>query len=97
MKKKYNSRWVGSLVADGHRTLLRGGFFAYPANNRNKTGKIRLLYEAYPFAHIFVNAGGIASNGKKSILDIDFPMNNIHKKTPIILSSKAEYNIFSNY
>ena len=86
----YNMRWVGSLVADGHRTLLKGGFFCYPANNKDKNGKIRLLYEAYPFAYIFEKAGGKASDGIKDLLDVDFP-ENIHQKTPIILSSLEEF------
>ena len=62
IKENYSTRWVGSLVADAHRTLIKGGFFAYPANEKNKDGKIRLLYEAYPFAHIFEVAGGFGSN-----------------------------------
>ena len=48
-----STRWVGSLVADGHRTLIRGGIFSYPGDRVNKNGKLRLLYEAYPFAFIF--------------------------------------------
>lgn len=88
---KYSTRWVGSLVADAHRTLLKGGIFAYPGNNNNPDGKIRLLYEAYPFAHIFKIAGGKSTNGIiNSILDIPFPKN-IHQKTPIILSSQEEF------
>ena len=72
------------MVTDCHRTLIKGGIFAYPVNNKNKSGKIRLLYEAYPFAFIFKIAGGISSNGEKDILDIDFP-ENIHQKTGIFL------------
>lgn len=93
--KNYTTRWVGSLVADAHRTLLKGGFFAYPENKINSHGKIRLLYEAYPFAFIFEKAWGYASNGKISLLDVEFPKN-IHQKTPIILSSKFEFDIFNN-
>ena len=65
IKEKYGSRWVGSLVADAHRTLIKGGFFSYPANIKNKNGKIRLLYEAYPFSYIFNVAGGFSLNGKE--------------------------------
>ena len=93
IEQKYNARWVGSMVADGHRTLIKGGFFAYPANDKNKDGKIRLLYEAYPFAYIFETAGGIGSNGTVNLLDIPYPKN-IHQKTAIILSTKEEYEIF---
>ena len=94
IEQKYNARWVGSMVADGHRTLIKGGFFAYPANESNLSGKIRLLYEAYPFAHIFETAGGIATDGTTNILDIHYP-EKLHQKTPVILSSKTEYDIFS--
>ena len=93
IKENYTTRWVGSMVADAHRTLIKGGFFAYPANEKNKNGKIRLLYEAYPFAHIFEVAGGFGSNGEEQILDIPFPKN-IHQKTPIILSSNSEFTKF---
>jgi fructose-1,6-bisphosphatase I len=95
IEQKYGARWVGSLVADAHRTLIKGGFFAYPGNRKDKEGKIRLLYEAYPFAHIFHNAGGVSSNGVKSILDVPFP-DKIHQKTPIVLCGKYEHNLFMN-
>jgi len=94
IEQKYNARWVGSMVADGHRTLIKGGFFAYPENESNLQGKIRLLYEAYPFAHIFETAGGISTDGISNILDIPYP-EKLHQKTPIILSSKTEYDIFA--
>jgi fructose-1,6-bisphosphatase I len=95
IEQKYGTRWVGSLVADAHRTLIKGGFFAYPGNRKDTEGKIRLLYEAYPFAHIFHNAGGFSSNGVKSILDVPFP-DKIHQKTPIVLCGKYEYDLFMN-
>ena len=94
INQNYSMRWVGSMVADAHRTLIKGGIFSYPGNNKNKEGKIRLLYEAYPFAYIFNKANGKSSNGSQDILDIDFP-NNIHQKTPIILSSDYEFNLFN--
>lgn len=94
IQEKYSSRWVGSLVADAHRTIIKGGFFAYPGNKKDTNGKIRLLYEAYPFAHIFSLGGGFSSNGEKNILDIDFPKN-IHQKIPIVLSGKYEFNLFN--
>jgi len=95
IEQKYGARWVGSLVADAHRTLIKGGFFAYPGNRKDPEGKIRLLYEAYPFAHIFHNAGGVSSNGVKSILDVPFP-DKIHQKTPIVLCGKYEHDLFMN-
>lgn len=94
IEQKYSARWVGSMVADGHRTLIKGGFFAYPANENSVQGKIRLLYEAYPFAHIFETAGGVSTDGTTNILDIPYP-EKLHQKTPIILSSKTEYDIFA--
>lgn len=93
IEKKYSARWVGSLVADGHRTIIKGGFFAYPANSKDTSGKIRLLYEAYPFAFLFHVGGGKASNGSINLLDVPFP-ENIHQKTPIILASSEDMNMF---
>lgn len=86
----YTHRFVGSLVADAHRTLLKGGIFMYPKNQNSKTGKIRLLYEAIPFAFIFEKAGGVGSNGVKRLIDVDFK--DIHQKTEIILSSEYEFS-----
>ena len=83
-------RGGGALVADVHRTLLKGGFFSYPGIKTSPSGKIRLLYEAYPFAFIFESAGGKATNGDIPLLDIEFPEDNIHFKTPIVLASCYE-------
>lgn len=90
INNKYTSRWVGSLVADFHRTIIKAGFLSYPANSDNSSGKIRLLYEAYPLAYIIENLGGSSSNGIKSLLELDFPWENIHKKTPIFFGSRYE-------
>lgn len=89
---KFSCRWVGSMVTDCHRTLIKGGIFAYPSNKKDIDGKIRILYEAYPFAYIFKIAGGKSSNGEKDILNIAFPKN-IHQKTPVYLGSNYEMNI----
>lgn len=86
----YTQRWVASLVADAHRTMIKGGFFCYPGDQRNPDGKIRLLYEAYPFAFIFEKAGGEAMDGERDLLDVEFPWEDIHQKTPIYLSGSAE-------
>ena len=91
--EKYTCRWVGCMAADGHRTVIKGGIFAYPENRKDTSGKIRLLYEAYPFAHIFHIGGGFSSNGNVNILDVPFP-ENIHQKTPIILCGKYENDLF---
>ncbi|MDP9149318.1 MAG: class 1 fructose-bisphosphatase, partial [Myxococcota bacterium] len=66
----YGHRYVGSLVADAHRTLLKGGVFAYPSDKKNAQGKLRLLYEANPMAFLFEQGGGAATNGVDRILDI---------------------------
>uniref|UniRef100_A0A6C0LXQ0 fructose-bisphosphatase n=1 Tax=viral metagenome TaxID=1070528 RepID=A0A6C0LXQ0_9ZZZZ len=95
IKEGYSARWVASMVADAHRTLIKGGLFSYPANSKNIYGKIRLLYEAYPFAYIFKIAGGKSLNGRNNmdILDIPYPIK-CHQKTPVILSSNYEMNKF---
>ena len=92
--EKYTCRWVGCMAADGHRTVIKGGIFAYPENRKDTSGKIRLLYEAYPFAHIFHIGGGFSSNGNVNILDVPFP-ENIHQKTPIILCGKYENDLIN--
>lgn len=91
--EKYTMRWIGTMVADCHRTLLKGGLFAYPSDSKNTEGRIRLVYEAYPFAYIFQQANGYSSNGYTNILQLEFPKN-IHQKTPVILSSKKEFDMF---
>ena len=80
-----NTRYVGSLVADFHRNLLGGGLFAYPANRKNKRGKLRLLYEASPLAFIVEQAGGAATDGKERILDIQ--PTELHQRTPLYIGS----------
>ena len=95
----YSARYVGSLVSDAHRTLIKGGFFAYPTNIINSTGKIRLIYEAFPIAFILETAGGKSSNceySNNSLLDIEFPINNIHQKTGLLLSSPFEFNLYKS-
>lgn len=86
--KPYSLRYIGSMVADLHRTLLYGGIFIYPADNKNPNGKLRLQYEAAPMAYIFENAGGAASNGIQRILDIQ--PKQLHQRTPLIIGSKAD-------
>lgn len=95
ISKGYSARWVGSMVTDCHRTLVKGGIFAYPGNKKSPDGKIRLLYEAYPFAYIFKIAGGVSFDGEKSILDIPFPPK-LHQKTPIYLGGVSEIELMKN-
>ncbi|MFN0198751.1 MAG: class 1 fructose-bisphosphatase [Planctomycetaceae bacterium] len=85
---KYSSRYIGSMVADFHRTLLKGGVFLYPPTENNPQGKLRLLYEANPVAFLAEQAGGIAIDGKRRILDIE--PESIHQRTPIVVGSPFE-------
>ncbi|KAH3899913.1 probable Fructose-1,6-bisphosphatase [Saccharomycodes ludwigii] len=94
--KQYNARYIGSMVADVHRTLLYGGLFSYPADGKNKNGKLRLLYEAFPMALIVEQAGGKAVNDKgKRILDLT--PKNIHDKSSIWLGSSGEVDKYLSY
>jgi fructose-1,6-bisphosphatase I len=88
----YSTRYVGSLVADFHRTMLKGGVFLYPPTQQYKTGKLRLMYEANPLAFIAEQAGGMAIDGCRRILDIE--PENIHQRTPLILGSQTEVEAF---
>ena len=87
---KYTGRWVASLVADFHRTIIKGGIVMYPSNKKNPDGRIRLLYEAYPLANIIEKVGGSSYDEISSILDQDFPSDNPHKRTPIYFGSNYE-------
>ncbi|KPK51978.1 MAG: fructose 1,6-bisphosphatase [Myxococcales bacterium SG8_38_1] len=84
-KKAYRLRYIGAMVADIHRTLLRGGIFVYPHDVKNEKGKLRLLYEASPMAFIVEAAGGAASDGKSRILDIQ--PTSLHQRTPVFIGS----------
>ncbi|XP_061390748.1 fructose-1,6-bisphosphatase 1 [Musca vetustissima] len=86
--KPYGARYVGSMVADVHRTIKYGGIFIYPATKSAPNGKLRLLYECNPMAYLMEQAGGLASNGKIPILDI-VPQK-IHERSPIFLGSKLD-------
>lgn len=89
----YSSRYIGSLVADFHRTLLKGGVFLYPPTKAKAEGKLRLLYEANPLAMIAEQAGGMASNGRERILGLT-PAE-IHQRTPFMVGSKSEMERFA--
>jgi len=93
-EKGYGSRYVGSLVADFHRTLLKGGVFFYPPTSAYPGGKLRLLYEANPLAFIAEEAGGMATDGHSRVLEIQ--PKNIHQRTPLILGSRTEVMGFVN-
>lgn len=84
--RPYTSRYIGSLVADFHRNLLKGGIFIYPQTNSNPNGKLRLLYECNPIAFIAEQAGGIAMDGERRILEIE--PETIHQRIPFYTGSK---------
>jgi fructose-1,6-bisphosphatase I len=92
---KYSARYVGSMVADVHRTLQYGGIFAYPADKKNLNGKLRLLYEAAPMAFLVEQAGGLATTGDRDILDV-LPTD-VHARVPCILGSKDDVKELQSY
>jgi fructose-1,6-bisphosphatase I len=83
--RPYSSRYIGSLVADFHRNLLKGGVFIYPSTLKSPKGKLRLLYECNPLALIIEQAGGTATDGFRRILDI--PPTSLHQRTPLFIGS----------
>ncbi|HAW51088.1 MAG TPA: class 1 fructose-bisphosphatase [Flavobacteriales bacterium] len=83
----YSARYIGSMVADLHRNLLKGGIFMYPATTSAPNGKLRLLYECHPMAFVIENAGGKASSGEQRILDIQ--TSGLHQRIPIFLGSES--------
>ena len=90
--KRYSSRYIGSMVADFHRTLLKGGIFLYPPTQEAPGGKLRLLYEANPMAFLAEQAGGIATDGTQPVLDVQ--PESIHQRTPLIVGSRVEMAAF---
>ena len=84
--RPYSARYIGSMVADIHRTLIKGGIFIYPHSKKYPEGKLRLMYECNPLGFIIEQAGGMATNGFKRILEIE--PESIHQTTPIYVGSK---------
>ncbi len=93
--KAYGLRYVGTLVADFHRTLLRGGVFHYPGDKKSPDGKLRLLYEAAPLALLAEAAGGSASTGTVRILDV-MPKD-LHQRVPLLIGSKNEVEFAASF
>lgn len=87
-ENSYSSRYIGSMVADIHRTLLQGGVFLYPPTQSHPEGKLRLMYEANPMAMILEHAGGKAYAGTQRILDI--VPDSLHQRTSVIMGSPIE-------
>jgi fructose-1,6-bisphosphatase I len=90
----YTQRYIGSMVADVHRNLIKGGIFMYPGTTDKPKGKLRLLYECNPFAYIVEMAGGIATNGTDRILEIE--PTEIHQRTPMFIGSKLMMEELAN-
>lgn len=84
--KNYTARYIGSLVADFHRNILKGGIYVYPATAKNPNGKLRLMYECNALAFVAEQAGGAATDGSGRILDIQ--INDLHQRTPFYVGSK---------
>jgi len=93
--RKYSARYIGSMVADFHRTLLKGGVFLYPPTADHPDGKLRLLYEANPVAFLTEQAGGTAIDGKRRILDIE--PTSIHQRCPLVCGSRRELADFERF
>ncbi len=95
--KNFNMRWIASMVADVHRILNRGGIFMYPADARDpdKPGKLRLMYEANPMSMLVEQAGGVATDGKTRILDIQ--PHTLHQRVAVFLGSKNEVERVTGY
>ncbi|MCH2161718.1 MAG: class 1 fructose-bisphosphatase [Phycisphaerales bacterium] len=84
----YSSRYIGSMVADVHRTLIRGGVFMYPPTAKNPGGKLRLLYEANPMAMIVEQAGGLSYSGDERTMEVE--AREVHQRVPVLLGSRKE-------
>ncbi len=90
----YTQRYIGSMVADVHRNLIKGGIFMYPGMKDKPNGKLRLLYECNPFAFIIERAGGKATDGQQRILDIQPTA--VHQRTPFFIGSKCMMEEFES-
>jgi fructose-1,6-bisphosphatase I len=93
--RPYGTRYIGSLVADAHRTLLYGGIFLYPGSIKKPEGKLRLLYEAAPLSMIIEQAGGKAISEQERILDI--APHELHQRTPLIIGSPEEVDLVQSF
>jgi len=94
-ERPYTSRYIGSLVSDFHRNMIKGGIFMYPETAKNLKGKLRLLYECNPIAFICEQAGGLAVNGNKNILDIQ--PKSLHQRTPFYCGSEEMIKDLQNF
>ena len=95
--KRFNMRWIASMVAEVHRILTRGGVFMYPYDSRDpsKAGKLRLMYEGNPMSFLIEQAGGASSDTQQPIMDVE--PHHIHQRVPVILGSKQEVERVNRY
>ncbi len=93
--RPYTARYIGSLVSDFHRNLIKGGIYLYPATTLKPNGKLRLLYECNPLAFLAEQAGGLATNGKTNILDMQPTA--LHQRCPLIIGSPSMVKEFESY
>lgn len=93
--KPWSSRYIGSLVADFHRNLLKGGIFLYPDMTDAPAGKLRLLYECNPMAFIAEQAGGVATDGSQNILDLQ--PGSLHQRTPLYIGNRREMELLHGF
>jgi fructose-1,6-bisphosphatase I len=93
--RPYTTRYIGSLVADFHRNMIRGGIYIYPGTTKNANGKLRLLYECNPMAFLAEQAGGKASDGFRRILDIQ-PYD-LHQRSPLFIGSRSMVETAERY
>ena len=91
--RPYSSRYIGSLVADFHRTLLKGGVFLYPPTKSHPQGKLRLMYEANPIAFLAEQAGGMATDGTRRIMET--APASLHQRTPLLVGSRTEMELLA--
>ena len=91
----YTQRYIGSMVSDVHRNLIKGGVFMYPITTDKPGGKLRLMYECNPFAFILEVAGGLATDGKQRILEIQ-PIH-VHQRTAFFAGSKLMMQELDSY
>lgn len=93
--RPYSGRYIGSLVADFHRNLVKGGVFLYPGDKKNPQGKLRLLYEANPLSYLVEQAGGAATDGVNRILDIQ--PKELHQRIPLVIGSKDDVEMIKEF
>ncbi len=93
--RPYSGRYIGSLVADFHRNLLKGGIFLYPGDKRSPGGKLRLLYECSPLAYIVEQAGGEASTGHERIMAVEPKA--LHQRSPLLIGSKEDVELAEEF